>query len=285
MSSLRIIVWLVLLATPFQAVGADTPIDQAFHRMYNFDFDGAHAILDAQERANPSSAMTPAVRSAAILFSELHRMKILATEFFADDDRLTDKRLKADPAARARLFKATAEARRLATARLSTHPEDAEAMFAMCLATGIETDYTIIVEKRYFRSFALSRESQMYARKLLALDPPVYDAYLTLGMAEYVVGSMNFFFRLFVRFDKIKGSKEQAIADLQAVIAKGRYYPPFAKILLSVIHLRAKRPQLALPLLLELQRDYPGNALIRDEVRRVGGLVEQASRKTSTGGR
>jgi len=95
-------------------------------------------------------------------------------------------------------------------------------MLAMCMAAGVETDYTILVEKRYFRSFWLSRQSQMYARKLLALDPPVYDAHLTLGMVEYVVGSMNAFFRLFVHFDQIKGSRQQGAEHLKLVAEHGR---------------------------------------------------------------
>lgn len=264
-----------------------TALDRAFRRMYNFDFAGAHAILDEAERTDPSHPLTQSVRAAAVLFSELDRMKILATEFFTDDDTVTDRKLKADPAARARLFKATGEARRLATARLAKDSADRDGMFAMCMATGIETDYTSLVEKRYLRSFSLSKESQMYAHRLLALNPPVYDAYLTLGSVEYVVGSMNFFFRLFVRFDKIKGSKQQGAENLKKVIAHGRYFPPFAKMLLAVIYLREKQPGVALPLLEELARDYPENRLIRHEAARVLRIVERSpgGRGASSGGR
>ena len=142
----------------------------------------------------------------------------------------------------------------------------------MCMATGVETDYTILVEKRYFRSFGLSRESQQYAHRLLAMNPPVYDAYLTLGSVEYVVGSMNFFFRLFVRFDQIKGSKEQGAEYLKQVIAHGRYYPAFAKILLSVIYLRDNKPAPAIVLLSELVHDYPENRLLQNELQRARAM-------------
>jgi hypothetical protein len=266
---------LLMLATLQLASAAEMgPVDRAFERMYNFDFAGAHTILNDLERQDPSYALTYAVRASALLFSELDRMKILETDFFTNDDTVTDKkRLKPDPAARARLFEATATARRTAAARLAVAPADADAMFAMCMATGVETDYTILVEKKYLRSFKLSKESQAYARRLLALDPPVCDAYVTIGSAEYVVGSMNFFFRLFVRFDEIKGSKQKATEDLKKVIANGRYYPAFAKILLSVIYLREKQPAAALQLLTELSHDYPENRLLRNEVTRAKLLV------------
>jgi predicted Zn-dependent protease len=250
------------------------PIDDAFHRMYDFDFPGTYAILDGQQRQDPSFALVYSVHAVALMFSELNRMRILETDFFVSDNKVTEVKLKADPQVRERLFASAAEARRLAGARLAAAPNDRDAMLAMCMAAGVETDYTILVEKRYFRSFWLSRQSQLYARKLLALDPPVYDAHLTLGMVEYVVGSMNYIFRLLVHFDRIKGSRQQAIEHLKLVAERGRYYPPMARILLAVIYLRDKRPEAALPLLTDLAREYPENPLLQREAARARKLVE-----------
>jgi hypothetical protein len=273
---------LALLLAPFAGAtvrgceeSAPAAIDCAFNRMYNFDFPGAFSTLDKLEHKDPSYPITYSVRAAAMLFSELYRLRILEMEFFSSDEKVIGTRLKADPLVRAALFKATGETRRIAGGRLVSEPGDRDAMFAMCMATGIESDYTILVEKRYIRSFSLSKQSQMYARQLLTLDPPVYDAYLTLGSVEYVVGSMNFFFRLFVHFDQVKGSKQQGVENLKKVVEHGRYYPPFAKILLSVIYLRENQPKLALPLLAELEQAYPENPLIRSEVVRVNHLLER----------
>ena len=63
-----------------------------------------------------------------------------------------------------------------------------------------------------------------------------------------------------------------AESDLKKVIERGRYYPPFAKILLSVMYLREKRTSDALALLTELERDYPSNPLFAAEVHRVSAL-------------
>ena len=265
---------LFLAAAPARA----DPLDEAFHRMYDFDFPGVYAILDAQQSQNPSFALVYSVRAVALMFSELDRMRILETDFFVNDNKVTGVKLKADPRVRERIFANTAEARRLAGARLAAgpvgHPDDRDAMLAMCMAAGVETDYTILVEKRYFRSFWLSKQSQLYARKLLALNPPVYDAHLTLGMVEYVVGSMNAFFRLFVHFDQIKGSRQQGAEHLKLVAEHGRFYPPLARILLSVIYLRDKRPEEALPLLTGLAREYPENPLLQREAAHAKKLVE-----------
>ncbi|MDM7994098.1 MAG: hypothetical protein QUT30_00255 [Acidobacteriota bacterium] len=265
---------LLLVATGSLDCAAEPSIDKAFNRMYNFDFDGMHSILDDCGCKNPGDPMTYAARAVAYLFSELHRLRILETEFFTDDDQVTDKnKLKPDLVVRAKLFQMTQEARKRASAILAKDPENRNAMSAICTAAEVETDYTILVEKKYLRSFSMSKESQKYARKLLAMDPPVVDAHLTLGMVEYVVSNLNWFYRLFVRFNRIEGSKDKAIENLKAVVKGGRYYAPLAKILLSVIYLREKMPQQALNLMREMERDFPENPLIQSEVKKIAQKV------------
>lgn len=274
MNTICILVWLVGAVGQAKAPAQQNAVDWAFNRMYNCDFAGAHAIINEQIRKHPDDPLLFSVRSAAHLYSEFYRLRILELDFFSDDDKVTDrKRLRPDPQIRAELFKATTEARRMAAARLAQDPKDGNAMLAMCIAAGIETDYTSLVEKKYFRSYSLSKESQLYARKLLELSPPNYDAYLTLGSVEYVVGNLNFFFRLFVRFDKIEGNKQKAVEELKKVVESGRFFAPFAKILLSVIYLREDQPRMALALLKEMERDFPENPLIHQEIVRVSGKL------------
>jgi hypothetical protein len=271
----------IVVASSAQAQNLPAPaaLDRAFNRIYNFDFVGVHAILDAEVRAHPDNPLIYSVRGAAYLFYEFHRMRILEIDFFADDDKVTDKKMvKPDPAARAEFFNATEEARKRAQTRLTANPQDRDALFALLMAAALETDYVGIVEKKYFRTYSLSKEAQQYARKLLAMSPPCYDAYMTLGTVEYVVSRLNFFFRLFVHFDQIEGSKQKAVENLKKVIEGGHYYPPFAKILLSVIYLRENQTEQALALLKEMERDYPENPLIRNEVKRVLEKIA-ASRK------
>jgi hypothetical protein len=274
MNAILLAALLSTLTAPAELPPAAGAIDRAFERMYNFDFPGMHAILDEHVRAHPEDPLTYSTRAVACLFSELHRMRVLETDFFIDDDKVTDrKRIKPDPAIRAQLFQMTAEARRRARSMLTAASNDRNAMFALCMAAGVETDYTILIEKRYIRSFSMSKESQGYARRLLTMNPPVMDARLTLGMVEYVVSSLNWFFRLFVHFDQIEGSKQKAVDNLREVIAAGRYYPPLAKILLSVIYLRDQKLGQSLALLKEMERDYPENPLIRAEVKKISGMM------------
>lgn len=234
-------------------------IDRAFHHIYNADFPAALSLLEEEVRARPRDPLLRSAQAAALLFGEFHRLGVLEFEFLGDDDRMTDKwRLKPDASIRQRLLATTAEARRLAGSGA-----DRDALFALGMATGIELEYALMVEKAYWRGYSLSKESQRYARRLLALDPPVYDAYLTVGSAEYYVGSLNRLFRLFVRLDNIEGSKAKGMANLELVAQRGRYYPTFARILLALFYYRDGQAARSVELLRALERDYPGNPLMR----------------------
>lgn len=266
----------VCLAGQTAKVDTSTPIGQAFVRMYSFDFPGAHAILDQEVRRDPAFSLTYSVKAACLLFSEMNRLKILQVDFFEDDDKVVDrKKLVPDPAVRAEFLRLIDVSREKAEAMLAKQPDDREAWFTLCMSSGLVTDYAALVERRRFGSFALAKQTQAYALKLLALNPPYYDAHMSVGSAEYVVGCLPFFLRWFIRIDRVEGSKERAIEHLQLVAERGRYFGPFARILLAVVNLREKRPREAEELLIGLSEEFPENLLIRKELARAGELVRR----------
>ena len=280
------ILWLCVAASALAAqppgVAPPTAIDRAFARLYNFDFAGLHAILDEHERADPGDPLSYSVSAAADLFAEMYRLKILETDFFIDDSKLIEKKkLKADPAVRAAIFNAVGEARQRAEAKLAVQPNDRDALLALCMSAGVVTDYTALVERRHWAALQLAKQTQSYALKLLALNPPVYDAYHTLGMMEYVMGSVTFVVRWFIRFDQVEGNKQKAVQDLYMVERYGRYYKPFSKILLAVIFVREKKPLEAEKLLTELAHDFPENPLFPLELKALRQIIEQTRTPTT----
>jgi predicted Zn-dependent protease len=258
----------VLAASP-NKVDTSTAVGRAFVRLYSFDFTGAQAILDRQIQADPQAPLPYSVKAAAYLFAELHRLKILQMDFFEDDDRVVDrKKLTPDPEVRKQFFRMVEMARERADARLATHPNDRDALFTHCMAAGLVTDYAALIERRRFGSFSLARKTQVWVERLMTLNPPVYDAQLAQGTTEYVLGSLPFFLRWFIRIHNVQGNKQKAVETLESVAARGRYYGPFARILLAVIHLREKRPWEAEKLLAELVKEYPENPLLKRELAR-----------------
>ena len=250
-------------------------IDRAFSRLYNFDFPGAHAAINRRISAAPDDPLPYAVRGSADLFFELDRLSILEGEFFSDDKRIADKKRagKPDPANRAHLLQALNDAQSRAQARLNVDPNDQNALFAACIAVGVLGDYTALVEKKQISSLSQVKRSTAYAQRLLNVNPQYYDAYLTTGSTEYLIGSLPFFVRWFVKVDNISGDKDAGIKAVQLVATKGHYLRPFAKILLAVANLREKRPRESERLLSELAREFPENPLFKKELERVSARL------------
>lgn len=273
--SLRYVLLFAIAATSLASAAQSEKVDteaalkRAYAHLFNFDFNGAQEILDHQRQLDPQQPVIPATKAAAYLFSELDRLRILELDFFTDDEKVVDRRkLIPDPAIRAKFFQTVEETEKLANARLAAKPDDPDGLLALCMTTGLVTDYAALIEKRRFGSFALAKKSHIWAKKLLELNPPVVDAYMTFGTAEYIVGSLPFFLRWFVHMDSVEGNKKKGIDELELVAKQGKYYGPFARMLLAVIAMREKRPADAEALLSALATEYPQNPLIKKELAR-----------------
>lgn len=245
-------------------------IEEALDRLYNFDFEGTFEILDQHRAENPEEPIGASIRAAAYLFEELDRMKILEAEFFEEDKRIAaEEGLEPDPVIRENLMAALDLAEQLSDARLAEDPDDRDALFALTLKEGVLNDYRGLVEKKKLSAVTGRKTGSSYAQRLLELDPTYYDAHLANGVNEYVLGSLPFFVRWFVRIDGVRGNKQQAVNELELVAQKGKYLGPFARILLSIIWLREDEPERSAELLGELSREYPENPLMRKEYLKV----------------
>ena len=253
------------------ACGADSPeVGEAFDRLYNFNFPAAHEDINRYIAAHPQEPLGYAIRAAAYLFYELDRLGILESEFLTSDKHIAEKKaLRPDPQVRALLLQALQDAQSRAEKALAANPRDRQALFSMSIVEGVTTDYMAFVEKHQIASLSPAKRSNNYAQQLLKLNPPCVDAYITAGISEYMVGSLPFFIRWFVRFDNVEGSKDQGVRNLELVVRDGHYFKPFAKILLGIIHLREKRPRETEKLLESLAHDYPSNPLFRKELARI----------------
>ena len=85
--------------------------------------------------------------------------------------------------------------------------------------------------------------------------------------------SVPFFVKWFVKFEEAKGSKEQAMRNLDMVVKKGRYFGPFARILMAVVALREKRRQDARVWLEGLVREFPENKLLLKELDKISPKI------------
>ena len=269
----------MLIATAGAALSlhAASPItlEEGYRQMYNLQFAEAHATFQEWQRVHPQDPMGPASDAAAYLFSEFDRLHILQSEFFTQDQHFyTDRKLSPDPQVKQKFDKALASALTLA----GPAPTDSHAMFASLLASGLRSDYTALIEKRYRAAFADMKAARTKAEKLLARDPQYYDAWIAVGVENYMLSIKAAPIRFLMWLAGGQMDRNLGIQKLRLTAEKGHYLGPFARLLLAVVALRDGDKVQARAILDALSKEYPRNSLYVQELARLqpppqGGLA------------
>jgi len=251
-------------------VVAASTLDHGFSLLYSLKFNEAQQNFSQWQTQNPADPMGPASEGAGLLFSELDRLGILESQFFEDDKAFVDrKKMSPDAEVRGRFQAALDRAEALAKARLAKDPKDHDALLAMVMVNGLQADYSGLIEKRNFASLGYTKQGTSWAQQLLAVDPNAYDAYLARGLSRYIIGSLFAPFRWLLHLGGVDGNKEEGLADVKLTAAHGRYFAPFARILLAIACVRDKDKGQARMILAALHDDFPENGLFVRELQRL----------------
>lgn len=264
---------IVVVALAASAAAQDAPVpslDRGYGLMYNLDFARAQREFEEWQRVHEGDPLGPASEAAGLLFSELHRLHVLESKFFTNDDEFR-KRQKLEPDAQLKtrfemkLMAAQVRARSV----LTRDPKDQNALFAMALVSGLRADYMALIEDRNLASLDYTKEGARWGRELLAVAPDFYDAYLATGIGKYLVGIQPAPVRWFLRLGGHSGDKNAGVRELTLCAERGRYLAPFARLLLAIAYLRDKEPARARVLLASLRNDFPANPLFARELARL----------------
>ena len=261
-------VGVALTLRPVTGMASQAPdTDEGFRLLYELQFKQARTRFLAWQQTHPEDELGYAWLAASYLFEELYEQGVLTSEFFLDDERLLGGIRGRPDTQRGSAFRAAVmRAEELARRRLRTNSTDSDALFTLTITTGMLADYTGLVERRQLESLKLTREAERYAETLLTVKPNAVDAYVTLGAANYIIGSLPAHKRFFLWLGGIHGDRLRGVMQLQMAAMEGHYLRPFAKILLALVARRENEPELALKLLEELNGEFPGNPLFRREL-------------------
>jgi hypothetical protein len=256
------------IAAPIATEPAVNPvIDRGFRQMYNLDFDDAHKTFAQWERDHPEDPLGPVSNAAAFLFAEFDRLNILHSEFFVDNG-MFHRRPKVTPDVEVRMAfdQELEKSGKLSDAILAGKPEDADALFARILTLGLRADYEALIERRDFDALRVIKDSRATAEKLLAIQPNYYDAYLAVGVENYLFSLKPAPVRWILQASGGETDRDKGVQDLRLTAEKGQYLSPYARLLLAVAALRNKDLPKARDLLGALAREFPHNRLYAQEL-------------------
>jgi hypothetical protein len=275
---------LALLLTPAIA-GAEEPADAdgaafkdvpeltaGFRLLYEQKFPEGRAKFAEWTSRNPEDPFGYAAEAASYLFEEFYQKNVLTSDFFLNEKKfLHGIDGKPDPAFMKGFEEAIAKTRKLAAKRIASNPKDPEAYFALTLAAGMQSDADMILKKQHVEALKRLKEGNEHAKVLLAERPDAVDAYVAIGTANYIVGSLTVGARMMLWFGGIHGDKKLGMAQVGKTAEKGRYLKPFAEIMLALAARREKQNELAQRLLRELSEEFPASPLFAAEYAKAMG--------------
>jgi len=241
-------------------------LQSGFHSLYAQNFPEAREKFADWESRNPEEPFGQVAVAASYLFEEFYRQGVLTSDFFLNEKKfLNGIDGKPDPGRMKSFQVAIERAQKLAKQRLAKNARDPEAFFALTLAAGMESNADLILKKHHLESLKRLKEANEHGKELLTLQPDANDAYVALGSANYIIGSLSGGKRFMLWFGGIHGDKKLGMEQLGKTIDGGRYLQPFAKILLALAARREKKNPLAQKLLRELSEEFPESPLYAAE--------------------
>ncbi len=209
--------------------------------LYNLDYDKAERDFKEIVRVYPNHPAGPQLLAARLWIKTLYESRRLQSSLYSSESFYSSGDDKVDPKIIAGFRNLTREAKRLAELRLKQNPKDVEALDWLAAVQGLKASFEEAVERRHFAALKDGDDAVDHHREVLKLDPNFIDAGLTVGLYEYVVGSLPLPIKVVAGITGFRGSKKRGLAMLERVTREGTWQRDDAKTLLIVLYTREKR--------------------------------------------
>ncbi|HJQ68791.1 MAG TPA: hypothetical protein VKA70_07455 [Blastocatellia bacterium] len=231
--------------------------------LYNLDYQTARERYTRMTRMAPDHPAGYVNLANNLWLETLNASRRLSTSVYssgsfyaqdAEEDEVNKKRER-------EFNELIKQALAVAKARLDKDPQDVEALYYSAAAQGLRAGYSVSVKRSFRKAIGDANGSVKTQKRVVKLDPNYTDAYLSIGLYEYVIDSLPFFWRTLARLAGLSGSKKRGIEQLERVVANGKYAADDARVLLIGIYGREGKPDRALELISHLATKYPRNYL------------------------
>jgi hypothetical protein len=243
--------------------------------LYNLDYEKARKTFKEIQQLFPNYPAGPQFLAGSLWIETLYQSRRLQSTLYETDSFFTETPDKPDPRVVDQFRTWTRQARQLAEARLKTDPRDVEALYFLGVVEGLKASFEEAVERRHFAALKDGGDAVDRHRQVLKLDPSFHDAEITVGLYDYVVGSLPLPVKIVAGVAGFRGSKKRGLATLERVAKEGHWVRDDAKSLLIVLYTREKRFADVAEVARELAARYPRNYLYRLEI--ADALVSQAA--------
>lgn len=248
---------------------------QGSEAIFNLDYDVARQRFKEMGRLYPDDPTGPEMLATTLWLETLNQARRLQSAIYSTESFYAGPEDKPDPSVIRDFRDLTRQATQLAKARLQRNPRDPQTLYVLGATESLTAAFAATVERRFMAALRAGSDSIDTQRNVIKLDPNFHDAELTIGMYDYIVGTLPLPIRMLASIGGLHGSKKRGIQTLERVAKEGQWARDDAKVLLIAIYKKERRFPEALALSRELHEKYPRNYLFSLET--ADSLASQAA--------
>ncbi|MBZ5616930.1 MAG: tetratricopeptide repeat protein [Acidobacteriia bacterium] len=256
--------------------GPSDPVAIATDHLRNLEYEEAIQQLQSWLETHPKDLRAHNYLGISVLYQQMFHRGVLESRVYGHGGDV----FKASKAALAvefqeQLLSILEKAQSLADQRARSDPKDKEAVYWAGVTHATRATYHFTLRKEYMPSLHESTDALKLHRTLLELDPNYVDAYLVVGMNNYIVGSLPWYIKVLASLTGHHGDRAEGIRQVKRVTEEGNYAREDARLMLAVLYQREKMYREALHVYEEMARAYPRNYLLPCEIAALHGSLSE----------
>ncbi len=250
-----------------QGILTEATVNPGFDHFYNLEFTQAIAEFRKQLAEAPDSADARNHLAQSILYRELYKVGALETELVTGNNPFV-RRAGVNPSAedQREFDELIAKSLEISQSKIDANPRDKDAYYSLGAAHGLRSSYLFLVRKSWTDALKDATAARKAHAKATEIDPAFIDARMTQGVYMYLVGNLNFMYRMLGFLGGFRGDREGGIRILQQVYNDGHRNSLDAGVMLAAIYRREHRSADAIPLVQTMIAACPRNPVFRMEL-------------------
>ena len=264
---------LLVFPPPASAQDINTLRAEGYDALFNLDYDTAHNRFKKMLELAPDNPAGAESYALSLWVQQLNEQWKLKSTLYSDN--ANDAKPRVDRKQSDEFRGWTRQAKQLSEARLRKNPKDVEALYFLGAAEGLESAFAAGVERKFMPAFRSGTDAVEHHRAVLKLAPDFHDAELTIGLMNYVIGSLPLPTKMLAATMGVRGSKKRGLEALERVAKEGKWAHDVACMLLIDLYKREKRFNDAAETARALAEKYPRNNLFKlqmaDALKRLNG--------------
>lgn len=242
--------------------------------LFNLDYDSARQTFKEMARLFPDDPTGSQMLASTLWLETLNQARRLQAAIYSTQWFYAGTQDKPDPRVVQDFRNLTRQATQLAKARLQRNPRDPQTLYTLGAIETLKASFAATLERRFIAALRDGSSGVDKHREVIKLDPNFHDAELSIGLYDYIVGTLPLATKLVASIVGARGSKKRGIETLERVAKEAHWEHDDARVLLIGLYKREKRFPEALAVSQELQEKYPRNYLFRLET--ADTLISQA---------